>query len=165
MVAKPKRMPRKAGGAAVARTETRIFRVALQRKRSVWREIEIRSHHSLYDLADSALQAFGFDFDHAFGFYSGSGQGLYRANPRYELFTDLGEPTDEHALGVEKTSVATAFPQVGHRMTLLFDYGDECLFDVKLTGIERAEPHMRYPRLLRQGGTAPEQYPSFDDDE
>ncbi|MGA3401881.1 MAG: hypothetical protein ABSC95_21925 [Acetobacteraceae bacterium] len=81
------------------------------------------------------------------------------------MFTDLGDPTDEHAFGVETISVATGFPQIGHRMTLLFDYGDEWLFDVKLTGVGQAEPRIRYPRLLRQGGEAPEQYPSFDDEE
>jgi len=111
------------------------------------------------------VRAFGFDLDHAFGFYPGSGHGMYRASPRYELFTDIGDPTGEDALGVETISVATAFPEVGKRMTLLFDYGDEWLFDVELTGVGQTEPRARYPRLLRQGGKAPEQYPSFEDEE
>jgi hypothetical protein len=163
MAVKPKQAPEKASGAASAKTETRIFRVALQGRRSIWREIEVRPHHSLYQLADMAVRVFGFDLDHAFGFYSGSGRGMHRANPRYELFTDMGDPTDEHALGVETVTVAVAFPQVGHRMTLLFDYGDQWLFDVKLTGVGQRVPRARYPRLLRQGGEAPEQYPNFEE--
>jgi hypothetical protein len=165
MAVKPKQAPRKTSGAASAKTETRIFRVALKRDRSVWREIEVRPHHSLYNLADIAVRAFGFSFDHAFGFYPRSGHGMYRASPRYELFTDMDEATGEDALGVETISVATAFPKVGKRMTLLFDYGDQWLFDVKLTGVGQTELRARYPRLLRQGGEAPEQYPSFDEEE
>jgi hypothetical protein len=44
-------------------------------------------------------------------------------------------------------------------MVLLFDYGDEWLFDVALKAKAQAEPRARYPRLLRQVGKAPEQYP------
>jgi hypothetical protein len=50
-------------------------------------------------------------------------------------------------------------------MTLLFDYGDEWLFDVELTGVGQAEPRTRYPRLLRQHGEAPEQYPNFEEED
>jgi hypothetical protein len=164
MAVKPKQAPRKAGAAAAAKTETRIFHVAFQRRRSIWREIELRPHQSLYTLAEIAVQTFGFDLDHAFGFYPGSGRNRQKASPKYELFTDIGEPTSDDALGVETVSVATAFPTVGKRMTLLFDYGDEWLFDVELIGVGRTEPHMRYPRLLRQRGDAPEQYPPLDEE-
>lgn len=160
-----KKAPQPAGKPASAKTQTRIFRVALQARRSIWREVEVRPQHSLYQLAEVAVAAFDFHLDHAFGFYPVSGPAMYRATPRYELFTDLGEPTDPGAFGVEKVSVASAFPEVGKRMTLLFDYGDEWLFDVELTGIGQAEPRARYPRFLRQRGKAPAQYPSFDDDD
>jgi hypothetical protein len=164
MAVKPKQAARKTSGAASPKTETRIFHVAFQRRRSIWREIEVRSHHSLYTLAESAVQTFGFDFDHPFGFYPGSGRNRHKAGPKYELFTDLGEPTSDDALGVETVNVDTAFPKVGTRMTLLFDYGDEWLFDVELIGVGRTEPRIRYPRLLRQRGDAPEQYPPLDDE-
>jgi hypothetical protein len=176
MAVKPKQAPPKASSAAAAKklkadtavaakNATCVFRVAQSKRRSIWREIEVRPEHSLYQLAEAIMLAFGFDFDHAFGFYPEAGPRMYRANPRYELFTDLGEPTDEHALGVKKVSVATVFPEVGKRMALLFDYGDEWWFVVELTGIGQTEPDIRYPRLLRQRGEAPVQYPEPDDDE
>ena len=52
----------------MSRTSTHIFRAQLRPR--VYREIEIESTKSLYDLAAAIVQAFDFDFDHAFGFYS-----------------------------------------------------------------------------------------------
>ena len=49
---------------------THIIRVALQDEPSVYREIEVESRKTLNDLAKAIVHAFGFDFDHAFGFYS-----------------------------------------------------------------------------------------------
>ena len=49
-------------------SNTHIFRAQLRPR--VYRDIEIESTKSLYDLAAAIVQAFDFDFDHAFGFYS-----------------------------------------------------------------------------------------------
>jgi hypothetical protein len=50
------------------RASTHIFRARLSPR--IYRDIEIESTRSLYDLAAAIVQAFGFDFDHAFGFFS-----------------------------------------------------------------------------------------------
>ena len=48
---------------------------------------------------------------------------------------------------------------------LLFDYGDEWRFGVKLLGIaEKKTPRARYPRVTARRGKAPEQYPIWDED-
>jgi hypothetical protein len=44
-----------------------MFRIRLWPK--VYREIEIESGKSLYDLAVAIVRAFDFDLDHAFGFF------------------------------------------------------------------------------------------------
>jgi hypothetical protein len=142
---------------------THIFRVALDGKRSVYRDIEIASAASLHDLAEAIIGAFDFDFDHAFGFYSGKTPAtLYEQQPKYELFADIGEESD--AGSVKKTKVAEAFPKVGHALTFLFDYGDEWLFHVAMTGAGEKAAKQRYPRLVGSKGEAPEQYPDPDDD-
>jgi hypothetical protein len=150
-------------GPAMAQISTHIFRAALKSDAKVYRDIEIASDASLHDLAEAILAAFGFDFDHAFGFYSGKTPStLMRAEPKYELFADL-EETDSDALSVERTAVSTAFPKPRHRMTLLFDYGDEWLFQVTLTGIGQKTPRTRYPKVLATQGDAPEQYPAMEE--
>src|SRR5512134_1962308 len=125
---------------------THILRVILTRKPSVYRDIEISSDDSLYDLAEAIVQAFAFDFDHAFGFYSGlTRKTMMQAQPRYELFADMGEATD--AKSVKKTSVARAFPKVGKKMLFLFDYGDEWLFRVAV-GLGEKVARGRYPKIV-----------------
>ena len=97
--------------------ETFIIRALLGTKKSIYRDIEIKPSQSLQQLAAAIVQAFDFDFDHAFGFYTGrTSATLMRTDPRYELFADIGE-ADPGVIGVEKTSVAQAFP-AGHRIRL-----------------------------------------------
>src|SRR4051812_23325068 len=68
-------------------TSTHIFRVQLWPK--VYRDIEIESNKSLYDLAVAIVQAFDFDLDHAFGFFSKLDDYIFDSPVRYELFADL----------------------------------------------------------------------------
>lgn len=144
--------------------ETQTFRVALHGRHSVYRDIEIESTKSLYDLAEAINGAFDFDFDHAFGFYSGDTPAtMLKQQPKYELFADIGEETD--AKSVKKTRIADAFTETRRSMTFLFDYGDEWLFQVEMTGTGQKDPKLRYPRLVGSKGTAPDQYPDPDDDD
>jgi hypothetical protein len=101
---------------------------------------------------------------HAFGCYTGrSGRALYEADPRYELFADIGEESD--AGSVKRTKMAKAFATVGGRMTFLFDYGDEWLFDVRTLRFAEQQPKTKYTRVVASNGAAPDQYPDDDDDE
>ncbi len=52
----------------MAGATTHILRASLRPK--LYRDIEIDSGKSLYDLAEGIVGAFDFDLDHAFGFYS-----------------------------------------------------------------------------------------------
>jgi hypothetical protein len=91
---------------------TLILRVALDREISC--DIEIAASASLYKFAEAIVRAYGFDFDHAFGFY-GKLTGSYLASPvRYELFADMGE-AEAGSLGVKKNSVAEAFAKAKAR--------------------------------------------------
>ena len=76
-------------GGNLPRASTHVFRVRLWPK--VYRDIEIDSRKSLYDLAAAIVRAFGFDFDHAFGFFSKLTGHIYDLPVRYELFADLDD--------------------------------------------------------------------------
>jgi hypothetical protein len=147
----------------MAPTSTHIFRVSLLDAAKIHRDIEIASSASLHDLAAAIVQAFDFDLDHAFGFYSGkTPRTLMQEAPKYELFADMDD-METDALSVERTSVATAFPKPRHQMTFLFDYGDEWLFTVILTGTGQKAAKTRYPKVLATQGASPKQYPDPDD--
>jgi Plasmid pRiA4b ORF-3-like protein len=145
----------------MADPSTRIFRAALRGR--LYRDLELPSDASLEDLAAAIVRAFGFDFDHAFGFYGNLGHRYHDAEERYELFADLGQ-ADEGVRGVRRTRVGAAFPEVGKTMLFLFDYGDEWRFKVELIGLGRKEK-AAYPRVLKRVGEAPPQYPGLEEDE
>lgn len=129
----------------------------------VAREIEIAAAQSLERLAKAILRAFGFDCDHAFGFYSGrTRRTLLSAAPRWELFADMGGD-GPRAGSVRRTAIAEAFPDATTRRTFLFDYGDEWLFDVAALETGAAAPRCRYPRVVASTGQAPPQYPPDDE--
>jgi Plasmid pRiA4b ORF-3-like protein len=67
-------------------------------------------------------------------------------------------------LGVKKTGISQAFPEVGHTMLFLFDYGDNWLFRVTLRTIGEKSARARYPRVVATRGEAPAQYGDDDDD-
>ena len=145
----------------MADPSTRIFRASLRGR--LYRDIELPSSGSLEDLAAAIVSAFGFDFDHAFGFYSNLKGDYYRSEERYELFADLGQ-ADEGVRGVRRTKLSAAFPAPGKKMLFLFDYGDEWRFKVELIGLGRKEKAV-YPRVLKRVGEAPAQYPGLEEDE
>jgi Plasmid pRiA4b ORF-3-like protein len=142
-------------------SSTRIFRASLRGR--LYRDLELPSGASLEDLAAAIVGAFGFDFDHAFGFYSSLGYRYHDAEERYELFADLGEAS-EGVRSVRRTRLSAAFPELGKTMLLLFDYGDEWRFKVELIGLGRKEKAV-YPRVLKRVGEAPPQYPGLEEDE
>jgi hypothetical protein len=146
----------------MAEAGTHILRVALQDEPTTYREIEVESRKTLSDLAEAIVHAFDFEFDHAFGFYSKlTGQDVMRSQPKYELFADMGEKTE--AGSVRKTRLADAFPDVGHTMLFMFDYGDDWRFVVAVIGMGQKAPKARYPKVLKKVGRAPEQYGGWDD--
>ncbi len=70
---------------------------------------------------------------------------------------------DPGVLSVKKTKVGEAFPEIGHTMLFLFDYGDDWLFRVKLQKTAKKIAKVRYPRIVATHGEAPEQYPDPDE--
>lgn len=146
-------------------TDTFIFRVTLDGDKSIYRDIEIEPTKSLYALAKAIVTSFDFDFDHAFGFYSGlTPTKLHRQLPKYELFADMGE-ADPCVQSVKKTKISHAFPATGHTMMFLFDYGDEWLFRLTLRSTGTKVAKARYPRIVTIRGEAPPQYPDPDEDD
>ena len=68
----------------------------------------------LVDLAQAIVRAFDFQFDHAFGFYSAlTGREVMRAQPKYEVFADMGERDDSGS--VKRTRVARRSLKSGTR--------------------------------------------------
>lgn len=135
----------------------------------VLRKIQIAGTKSLYNFAKVITQAFGFYFDHCFGFYD-TLKDRKNCKKAFELFVDIGEElTGEVTKGVKKVKISQAFKNIGEKMIFLFDYGDGWQFNVKLEEIRNAEKWDLKPVILESIGEAPLQYPpcedEFDNDE
>jgi Plasmid pRiA4b ORF-3-like protein len=134
------------------------------RRRRVTREIEIGDSSNLYEFAEAIVHAYGFEFDHAFGFFSRTGNDYLHSERKYELFADMEDIAADHpeSLNVRHTRVSDVWKILGDTMTFLFDYGDEWRFTVQLVRFGVAESKRTYPRILKKTGRAPEQYPAAD---
>ena len=141
---------------------TYVFRVSMSR--TLYRDIEIVSRDTLADLARTIIEAYDFDMDHAYGFYSALRGKLVRSPVKYELFADMEDFGNETDAGsVERTRIADVFSQIGQKMTFLFDYGDEWRFTVTLKAQNPKERGVKYPRVIKSAGEAPPQYPVVED--
>jgi pRiA4b ORF-3-like protein len=140
-------------------SETSILRATLDTK--LYRDIEIPDTKSLYDLGEAIVEAFDFDLDHAFGFYSKLKGHIFDSPVKYELFADMGE---SDAQSVKHTRISTAFPKVGTKMIFLFDYGDDWRFHVEMIGKGQKQPRVKYPKIVASVGEAPEQYPDYEEE-
>jgi hypothetical protein len=128
----------------------------------VYRDIEIAADASLYKLAEWINRAYGFAFDHAFGFYSKLSGHFYDSPVKYELFFDMGDPS-EGARSVKKTAVAEAYAKDKAKLLFMFDYGDEWLFKTERIGSGEKVAKVKYPRVAKSEGEAPEQYPEYEE--
>ena len=150
-------MPRRAA-ATTAEGTTHLLRALL--RPTLYRDLELESTDTLHTLARGITRAFGFDSEHAFGFFGRLTGRVFASPIRYELLPDAaigGTSRDVHA-----TSVARAFPRLGSKMLFVYDYGDEWRFRAELIGRGETVAGVAYPRVVARVGKAPEQYPGTD---
>ena len=124
------------------------------------RTLAIPGGFTLYGFAEEIIDAFGFDFDHCFGFFDNLKMWT-KSIECYELFKDIEkeqglEPTP--CKSVKKTRIDGVFNKTGKKMLFLFDYGAEWHFIIELKGIETSKKKINYPLILESAGEAPPQY-------
>lgn len=137
--------------------------------KKIFRKIEILENASLYKSAEAIVNAYDFNFDHCFGFFSKiSENNYYDSERKYELFTDIKEEGENiestGAESVKKTKIKDVWQKIGDKMLFLFDYGDCWHFVVELKDFGDKTENKKYPRILEKVGKSPEQYPAVEED-
>ena len=152
-----------------------VFKITMDGfdKRKLWRKVAVKDSTTLYRFAGVILDAFDFDRDHCFGFYSEMKRNMYDSDRVYEYFVDVVEEDGEDddfgvtpgALGTKKTRVSEVWKTPKDEMLFYFDYGDDWRFFVRLESIGALLQKEKYPRVLESRGDAPQQYPDAEEDE
>jgi hypothetical protein len=112
---------------------------------------------TLFDFVDCILHSVNFDDDHLHQFAFRDHMGVTRtiAHPA----ADEGPWTDEIEIG-------TLPLEIGQSMELLYDFGDNWQFTIKLERVEppSAKGKAKGPRILERHGNSPVQYAEWDDE-
>ena len=120
-------------------------------------EVEVPSTMTLTQLHRHIQEHIRFDNDHLAAYY-------VARDPFARKQVWLTDP--ERGTGWGKT-LAKIYPlESGQKLFYLFDFGDNWVFSVgKKAKVREAVPKVKYPRVIKESGQLPEQYPDYDDED
>ncbi len=136
----------------------KIFEFKVSLDKDTYRIFKIKGSTTLYKLANTITDLFGFDLDHLFEFHSKK-KTLFGIRECYELKlpADMDLALNPDAKDVKKTQIYKVFEK-GKSFTFRYDFGDNWEFDIKCKSISNANLQEVYPMLVKEYGVAPEQY-------
>lgn len=117
---------------------------------------EIDAQCVLEDLHTFIQKAVHFDNDHLYEFFIARTE---RSRDRVSFSDDDG--------GIYDRTIASLFPLPERKhLYYLFDWGDYWIFKITRSRRPAAQPvrKVKYPRLVKETGTRPQQYPAWDED-
>jgi len=133
------------------REGTFVFRVSWGK---VWRLIAMPADATLDDLVTWILRSVRFDSDHLYKF-------SYRARMGTEVVAY--HPGMHSRPWADQIQMAMLPLEPGQTIALVYDFGDNCEFTVKLERVEPPGARVKAPRIRESHGKAPRQYPPWDD--
>lgn len=138
---------------------TYVFKVNFKSYKKMYREIELRSEQTFYDLAASIQRSIGWDNDHLYAFYLNG----KKYDSTFEVTGSFGWGVTHDGDDVLDESTPLGMVGFVKKQTFLyfFDFGDNHQFDVQVVNINpTAEENAKYPRVIKSEGRAPKQYRS-----
>lgn len=120
----------------------------------IYRVLEIDGSRTFADLSDAILDAFEFDHSHLYMF--SQSRKPYDPNGIYHPMSDGDILADEVRLRDVK-------PVVRNKYLYLYDFGDEWMFYITVTGIRETDREIPVTTLQSQGDLC--QYPDWEEDE
>lgn len=126
-----------------------VFRVSLGK---IWRRIAMPADATLDELVTWILRSVEFSSDHLYEF---------RYRDRFGAEVRVSHPACEEAPWTTDIHIGELPLEPGHSMTLIYDFGDNWQFDVRLERIDPPTKKHGSPRILAKHGDSPEQYPQW----
>ena len=145
------------------------FKVALDHKKRIYRNIEILGSQTLDDFHHAIFSAFDRYDDHPYSFYltrKATRSERTRFNsPEYTLMPSdsFQFRTGKKEHGTTNTKIATLLMKPKEKMYYLFDFGDQWWHEITLLSVVESNRMVTYPMITKRVGESPEQYPDFGD--
>ncbi|MEM9951001.1 MAG: hypothetical protein AAF846_05340 [Chloroflexota bacterium] len=118
-------------------------------------EIVLDAEQTFDTLAHSILMAVKFDSDHLYQF-------VYQS--RFGEEVEIVHPYADGAFATNEVTIGSLAMREGFKMVFIFDFGDWWEFDVVVKQIQPNKTGTKI-EIANVKGEAPEQYPSWDDDD
>lgn len=131
------------------------FRVILDAKEDVFRDIEIDSENTLEELHNSIIQAFGFEGNEMASFYVSNEE--WEQGEEVALF-DMSEGGESIRI-MNETSIDDVTHKNQPRLIYVYDFLSMWTFLVELADTAEADPEQTYPNLMFAHGELPDEAP------
>lgn len=129
------------------------FRVVLDTKNDVFRDIEILSDQTFEEFHVAILKAFDFTGDKMASFYMSDEEW---SKGQEITLVDMGEPGQENGpLLMEKTTLDDMIVEENEKIVYVYDFLVMWCFYVELVDEFKSNPERSYPRVSMKFGDAP----------
>ncbi|MCF6307112.1 MAG: plasmid pRiA4b ORF-3 family protein [Flavobacteriaceae bacterium] len=131
------------------------FRIILDAKEDVFRDIEIDSENTLEEFHNAITQAFGFEGQEMASFYQSNEK--WEQGEEIALF-DMSEEMDSIRI-MNETPIDDITYREQPRMIYVYDFLSMWTFFVELADTAEADPNQTYPNLMFAHGEIPDEAP------
>jgi len=131
------------------------FRIILDAKEDIFRDIEIDSENTLEEFHNAITQSFGFEGQEMASFYVSNEE--WEQGEEIALF-DLSEGVDSIRI-MNETSIDDVSNKNETRLLYVYDFLSMWTFLVELADIAEVEPGKTYPNLMFSHGEIPDEAP------
>jgi len=129
------------------------LRVSFEEHEDIYRDIEVRSSQTFYDLHEVILQSIGFDTKHAASFFVSDE--YWRKNDEITL---LEEDLEDGVKLMKKVKISSTVVQPNQRYIYLYDKQVLWSFNIEMIKLVPEDVRAQYPRCIKTVGQAPKQY-------
>lgn len=129
------------------------LRITFEDHEDIYRDVEVKSSQTFYDLHLIILQSIGFDTKHAASFFVSDE--YWRKNDEITL---LKEDLEDGVRLMEKVKISSTVIQPNQRYIYLYDKKVLWSFLIELIKLVPEDVKAQYPRVVKTVGQAPKQY-------
>lgn len=131
------------------------FRILLESKQDIFRDIEIKSTQNFEDLHEIIVASFGFDNSQMASFYL-SNENWDKGQEISIFDMQINEEEQEKVLVMADTMINTQVNCIGNHLLYAYDFLNMRNFFIELMEIKvKEDPSAFYPRVIYSQGEAP----------